>query len=231
MIMGDYSDFCEMYGGSASDPDFMDNWLDEHASPSTEDEEWYQENEEKSHYDILLKHLSSIDTLLDVDVPSSAEFSLLVMLHGYIVSAIEGYLAGVFIHLVTNSDDLTRKLVESDPEFSKQKFTLKEIYEKQSTLKVTVSKYLKGLIFHDLKKIKPMYKTVLGCDFKDISWLFEAVLIRHDCVHRAGYNKDGNKVLLSSDTIINLLGEVTDLSNEIEEKIKTHIDIFSVNSL
>lgn len=217
--MGDYADFCEMYGGSASDPDFMDNWLAEHASPSAEDEEWYQENEEKSHYDILLKHLNSIDTLLEVDVPNSAKFSLLVMLHGYIVSAIEGYLAGVFIHLVTNSDELTRKLVESDPEFSKQKFTLKEIYEKQSTLKVTVSMYLKGLIFHDLKKIKPMYKAVLGHDFKDISWLFEAVKIRHDCVHRAGYDKDGNKVSLTTDTIVDLLGHVTDLSNEIEDTI------------
>jgi len=225
--MGNYSDFCEMYGGSAGDPDFMDNWLDEHASPVDEDEEWYQENEEKSHYDILLKHLSSIDTLLDVQVPSSAEFSLLVMLHGYVVSAIEAYLAGIFIHIVTNSDDFTRKLVESDPEFSKQKFTMKEIYEKQSSLKVTVSKYLKGLIFHDLKKIKPMYKAVLGHDFQDISWLFEAVKIRHDCVHRAGYDKDGNKVSVTKETIINLLGDITDLSNEIEETIKPHLETVS----
>ncbi|MDO6528220.1 hypothetical protein Q4519_21385 [Motilimonas sp. 1_MG-2023] len=222
--MGDYSDFCEMYGGSAGDPDFMENWLDEHASSLEEDEEWYQENEDKSHYDILLKHLSSIDTLLEVEVPTNAKFSLLVMLHGYVVSAIEGYLAGVFIHLVTNSDDLTRKLVESDPEFSKQKFTLKEIYEKQSALKITVSKYLKGLIFHDLKKIKPMYKSVLGHDFQDISWLFEAVTIRHDCVHRAGYDKDGNQVSLSNETIVDLLSEVTDLSSDVEETIKRIVE-------
>ena len=25
--MSDYQDFCEVFGGSASDPDFMDNWL------------------------------------------------------------------------------------------------------------------------------------------------------------------------------------------------------------
>jgi hypothetical protein len=30
--MSDYSDFCESYGGCASDPDFMDDWLDNHAS-------------------------------------------------------------------------------------------------------------------------------------------------------------------------------------------------------
>jgi len=26
--MGDYSDFCEEFGGSASDPDFMDQWIE-----------------------------------------------------------------------------------------------------------------------------------------------------------------------------------------------------------
>ena len=31
--MGDYQDFCEAYGGCASDPDFMDNWLDKYARP------------------------------------------------------------------------------------------------------------------------------------------------------------------------------------------------------
>lgn len=30
--MSDYSDFCKMYGGSANDPDVMDNWLSEHAN-------------------------------------------------------------------------------------------------------------------------------------------------------------------------------------------------------
>ena len=28
--MGDYQDFCESFGGCASDPDFMDKWIDEY---------------------------------------------------------------------------------------------------------------------------------------------------------------------------------------------------------
>lgn len=30
--MSDYQDFCESFGGCASDPDFMDNWLAEHCN-------------------------------------------------------------------------------------------------------------------------------------------------------------------------------------------------------
>ncbi len=33
--MGDYQDFCESFGGDASDSDFMDNWLDEYANEET----------------------------------------------------------------------------------------------------------------------------------------------------------------------------------------------------
>jgi len=30
--MSDYQDFCESYGGCASDPDFMDDWMDQYLS-------------------------------------------------------------------------------------------------------------------------------------------------------------------------------------------------------
>ncbi|MFM4836258.1 hypothetical protein ACEUCO_06455 [Aeromonas veronii] len=175
---------------------------------------WYIDN--KTHCDILKNHLKSVRTLLDVEVPPETLFSLWVMLHGHVVSAIEGYLAGVFIHRVTNSDELTQRLVETDPEFSKRTFSLKEIFEKQSGLKVTVATYLKELIFHDLKKIKPMFRVVLGHDFGDISWLFKDVLKRHDCVHRAGYDKDGNAIEVSKESILELLEKVEALADSVE---------------
>ena len=133
--------------------------------------------------------------------------------------AIEGYLAGTFIHKVTNSEKLIRKLVETDPEFSKRTFSLKEIFEKQSGLKVTVATYLKDLIFHDLKKVKPMFKDVLEHDFGDISWLFKDVIKRHDCVHRAGYDKDGEAIEVSKESILDLLEKVKVLADSVEMTI------------
>ncbi|WP_318454956.1 hypothetical protein [Photobacterium leiognathi] len=219
--MGDYADFCEMYGGSAGDPDFMDKWIDEHVMPyeDTHDFEWYAENENKSHHELLMEQLESVDIMLELTIPEPAMFSFLVMVHAHIVSAIEGYLAGVFIHHVCNSDELTRKLVETDPEFGNRKFTLKEIYRENDALKVTVATYLKNLIFHDIKKIKIMYSTVLGHQFDDLSWLFKAVKVRHDCVHRAGYNKEGEKVDISVASIHAILQSVMELADEIENTI------------
>ncbi|ALO34665.1 hypothetical protein CMT41_07990 [Colwellia sp. MT41] len=225
--MSDYQDLCEMYGRDASDPDFIDDLIDEVSRESNlddDDYDWYEENESKKHHDLLIEQLNSVDQILDLAVPDNAEFSFLVMIHAHVVSAIEGYLAGVFIHQVCNSEVLTRKLIESDPEFSKRKFTLREIYQEQDALKVTVASYLKGLIFHDLKKIIPMYKSVLEHELKNLSWLFKAVELRHHCVHRAGYDKDGNKIDISVESVSDLLELVNTLGDDINETIKTLAD-------
>ncbi len=44
--MSDYSDFCESYGGSASDPDFIDKWLDQYTSGIALVEKYISKDEE-----------------------------------------------------------------------------------------------------------------------------------------------------------------------------------------
>lgn len=181
--------------------------------------EWYIQNETQiGKFDT---QISSVHELLDLEVSSEAQFSLLVMLHGHIVAAVESYLASTFIHQVTNSDELIRKLIESDPVFSEMKFTLKDIYKKHENLQLTVANYLREMIFHKLDKVKPMFKSVLNCDFGDISWLFNAVNVRHHCVHRAGLDKDGNKINLSKDSVRELASRSSELVHLIEVRIDT----------
>lgn len=181
-----------------------------------EELEWYIYTQ--SQIGIFNKQIYNIYELLRLELSGETQFSLFVMLHGHIVASIESYLASTFIHRVTNSEVLIRKLVETDPRFSKMKFTLKEIFEKQETLQLIVAEYLRSIIFHDLAKVKPMFKSVLDVDFGDISWLFKAVDVRHDCVHRAGFDKDGNKVDITRDSIGTLIEQSRRLINFIDTK-------------
>ena len=91
-----------------------------------DDLEWYIGS--KTQIKIFQNQIKSVVKLLEVEIDEETYFSLLVMLHGHVVAAIESYLASTFIHKVTNSEELTRKLVETDPKFSNMKFTLKEIF-------------------------------------------------------------------------------------------------------
>ncbi|QYK12244.1 hypothetical protein K0I63_16080 [Shewanella rhizosphaerae] len=233
-IDGDYSNDGLLYGyvvqfDNDNDPSIMakidgltsgsyvslSQW--ELEDPEEDELEWELDNSEQ--LEMFNKQLAEIPALLQIETTQSAQFSLLVMLHAHVVSTLEHFLLTTFIHCVTSSDKLTRKLIETDPEFGNRKFTVNEIYAQHSNIKSTVATYLKGIIFHDMRKVKPMYAEVLACDFGDISWLFRAVRLRHDCVHRAGYEKDGKSVTVSVESIKELVKNCRELA----EKIDTHV--------
>ncbi|MGF1732145.1 hypothetical protein [Photobacterium kasasachensis] len=233
-IDGDYSNDGLLYGyivqfGDDNDPSIMKKingltsgsyvslspW--ELDNPEEDELEWEVIHSEQ--LEMFNKQLVELPEILKIEITDSAEFSLLVMLHAHIVSALEHFLATTFIYRVTNSDKLTRKLIETDPKFGSRKFTVNEIYAQHSNIKLTVATYLKNIIFHDMRKVKPMYVEVLSYDFGDVSWLFKAVVVRHDCVHRAGYDKQGSPVLISRESLNELINNCRDLA----EKIDIHV--------
>ena len=184
-----------------------------------EEENLIWEIESTKQLDIYRKVTTDVVILLKMDHPLETQATLNNILYAQVVTAIEAYLSGIFIRTVIKSDALIRKLVESDPELAKRQFSLQEIFTQWENLKVLVARYLKDLIFHDIKKIKPMYHSVLEIDFGDVGWLFKAVLIRHDCVHRNGFDKEGNQTKIDTETIIELIHNCTRLVSVIEEEI------------
>lgn len=184
-----------------------------------EEEDLIWEIESTKQLDIYKKVTTDVVILLRMDHPVETQATLNNILYAQVVTAVEAYLSGIFIRTVVNSEVHTRKLIESDPELAKRQFSLKEIFTQWENLKVLVARYLKDIIFHDIKKIKPMYHSVLEIDFGDVGWLFKAVLIRHDCVHRNGFDKEGGQTKIDTETIIELIQNCTRLVSIIEEEI------------
>lgn len=52
-----------------------------------------------------------------------------------------------------------------------------------------------------------------------MAWLFKAVRIRHDCVHRAGYRKAGDRVDVSHEVINSFMKDAETLVNKIEFQV------------
>lgn len=170
----------------------------------------------KSRPEIFEENIEATLEILNQSVKSQCEKNLIVMLFGHVVASLEAYLSSTFIHYALSSENHMRRLVENDPEFAKRKFTVQEIFTKREELKGDLSEYLRGLIFHDIAKVKPLYMSVLDIDFGDVKWLFQAVQVRHHCVHRAGYDKDGNEVDLNKEDVITLTDQATELVHQIE---------------
>lgn len=162
---------------------------------------------------------TDIVSLLRQQYPKEAKATLNNMLYAQVITAIEAYLSSSFISTVMKSEELIKRLIETDPELAKRQFSLKEIFTQWNNLKITVAKYLMDLIFHDFKKVKPMYLSILDIDFGDIGWLFKSVHVRHDCVHRNGFNKNGDQNIISDEDIVDLVKKATHLISEVEEQL------------
>jgi hypothetical protein len=70
-----------------------------------------------------------------------------------------------------------------------------------------------------------MYKSVFNYDFNDVTWLFKAIETRHHCAHRAGFDKDGNKVDVTIESILNLTEKSRDLCYQIENHVRLFSDV------
>lgn len=174
----------------------------------------------KTRFEIFQESLSSSVALNEIsNLDQILENNLKVMIFGHVVSATEGYLSFTFIDNIMESDERLRILVETDPEFSKRRFSIKEIFQKKDSLRKDVKAYLKSLIFHKLAKVKILYKNVLNIDFGNTEFLHKAIEKRHDCVHRAGYNKDGNYLDIDSSEITDLITECKKLVIHIENNL------------
>jgi hypothetical protein len=171
-------------------------------------------NEEYDHYhseqfDAISanKHLfqtfkSSIDNLQklnEIDLNSNELNSILKrQIYTGIVAAMETFLSDTMINITLSDKNLIRNFVESCPDFAKQKFELREIFIEYNKLHNTIRNVLLDTIYHDLRKVREMYRSTFKIEFPDIAEPIKCVLIRHDLVHRNGKSKDG--VLLNIDT-------------------------------
>ncbi len=186
---------------------------------------WYIESPKQ--LSVLENHLNSIISLTKIVVDEPTKIDLFVMLHAHVIAAMEEFLSGTFIHEITNSDELMKKLIETDPKIGEKKLTLKDIYKENEKIKTTVAKYLKttvakylnDLTFHRLNKTKEMYKQVLDIDFENIGWFFKAIKVRHHCVHRAGSDKERKRVNITKESIIKLVDDCKELSTLISLEI------------
>lgn len=183
------------------------------------DEELRWEIHNTDQLAIFHSHLIAVDELLDSEFNPEINFSLLVMLHAHIISSTEHFLATTFISTVLSSENLTRKVVETDPELANQKFSLKEIFDRHEKIEQTVASHLKGIIFHNIGKVSKMYSMVLGYEFGAVDWLYHAISLRHHCSHRAGYDKEGVPVQINCLTVKDLANRCIQLCEDIDSFI------------
>jgi hypothetical protein len=102
-----------------------------------------------------------------------------------------------------------------------KKVELTDLIGGDTTPEKVVREHLLQISWHNLARVRMLYKTVLGVHWPDkLGGLYEAVRIRHDIVHRNGRTKDGGERSLSREDVEIVIAAAKDLVNVIDEQVR-----------
>lgn len=144
------------------------------------------------------------------------------MIFSSVITAMETYLSDTMKRHVLNRPAIKRQFVKYYKPFSKIELTANEIFKHLDGLDSKISYYLdKQISFHDTFHIKNLYENVLACKIDDekIKNIKSYSLIRHDIIHRNGYNKYGDRVIVNELTICKLVDDVRGFIKDIDKQI------------
>lgn len=121
------------------------------------------------------------------------------MVFAQYIGALEAFLADTLLNVVENDKDAFANLLAQDEELKKQKFGLAEIVKSPDLVKSKVRTHIRDVRWHNLARADVLYKIAMKFDLLAVlgekkELLFQAVQLRHDCVHRNGFDVQGNRL-------------------------------------
>ena len=159
----------------------------------------------KNFYD----EIQNLESLLTLDVPTLELKNILYrQIFISIIGTLETYLSSAFINRTFDSQENLRRFICSHPEFKNQKFEIREIFDKYDEIENIAQKVMLDTIYHNLPIVRNMYRDTFNINFPNFSEIYQAVLIRHDLVHRNGFTKDGDQVVIKKEDINQLINNV-----------------------
>ena len=188
------------------DDDDVDDYLFESILQTTE------------HYKSFDEAIASVQQLLMQGITFPNEKYLLRLLYGNVITILETYLSDLFISAVGNDESLLRRFIETTPAFKNEKIPMSEIFKAFEAVEKKARSYLMDIVWHRLEKVKLMFKDTLDINFQTNRSLFNAVLVRHDLVHRNGKKKDGGEHDISVEIVIELIQEAKELASHIDKQ-------------
>lgn len=183
--------------------------------PEEDDDEYYEQQLYEATHTEIETALDSIEGLGE-----SVKQFLYRLLYANVITSMETFLGDTLKREVLKDEDSLRRFVETYKPFKNISLSISDLYMKKDSMPNFVKKTLCELLYHDLRKIKPIYKATLGIDLGDVSELYKAVLVRHDLVHRNGKNHEGQEHIITERMVRELQGKVKALMEKVNEQIE-----------
>lgn len=205
------------YGGFGEIEDVEDSSVEVMEHFPEEDDEYYEQQLYEATHTEIERALDSIE-----DLNNDVKQFLYRLLYANVITSLETFLGETLKREVLRDENSLRRFVETYKPFKSISMNLSDLYVKKESMPAFVNTTLRELLYHDLRKIKPIYHDALGIDLGDVTEIYKAVLVRHDLVHRNGKNHEGVELTITEEMVRELQTKVKALmesvNNQIEEK-------------
>lgn len=190
-----------------------------HEAPQLD--EWLDYDVPANPFTIFMNSYHQAGDLLANHGKESGSHLINRLIFSHQVTALEAYLGDTLLNSVAADAEAMQRLIDGDDELSKQKFTLTEIRKEPDLVERKVREHLRSILYHNLAKVDALYNIALGLRIlnlaPDKAGLFNAVKLRHDCVHRNGFDKDGNELVAFTKSFVS---ETADLILSFVESVE-----------
>jgi len=171
----------------------------------------------KDYFEEYKKSIENIRKLNEVKSLGDEELNVQFhnMLFSSVITIIETFLSDA-LKANLQKEDYLKRFVKTFKDFNEIKFSLNDVFDKYEDIEDIVIDKLSSIMYHNLPKLKGIYKDTFDIDFIDITELMKSITVRHDIVHRNGKKKDGTKHEITISDIYKLCDESDKLITNIQ---------------
>lgn len=135
------------------------------------------------------------------------------------VGALEAFLWETVYYWIDNDRKALHDVITQIPVLRDQNIKLGDIVKESKTPKDHVKAYLRGIVWHQLDKVAPLFEKGLGIQLPSLKFFKSALDKRHHIVHRSGHDLEKNPVEVEPQELEALLNNIQGCATAIDQAL------------
>lgn len=167
----------------------------------------------------LVERLQQAKAVLILSGDANTKSLVEKLAFGAAISALEAFLWETMSYWVEHDSEVVENIITKIPRFRDEPMALGQIYDRQKNLKAHVLAYLQNIVWHRWDQVSPLFTIGLGINLDSTKVFQNAMVKRHDIVHRSGHDKVGIPISINGDEVTRLCGEIEKFATTIKRRI------------
>lgn len=191
-----------------------------------EDDDWLNADAPDEPFDIFMNSYHQTGDLLADHGGEDGTSLMNRMIFAHHVTALEAYLGDTLVKKTLGDEAVLARMMTDNIDLKDAPVTLSQLTKTPGITKDMVRKSLREVLYHHLKKVDRLYTIafqfrILPLAGANRGSLFRAIQLRHDCVHRNGFDMDGNELTVFTKAFVQETADkIRDFAKAIEDEIR-----------